>query len=87
MTAIATTEYLGGKILLTNPVLSGFFLSLLCQDYVWDAKYLTEGPPPNDRGCRSCGKIGHFVRDCPRKVSREGMMRMGLREKKCVTCR
>ena len=29
--------------------------------------HLTDGPPPNDRGCRACGKIGHLVRDCPRK--------------------
>jgi len=28
---------------------------------------LSDGPPPNDRGCRACGKIGHLVRDCPRK--------------------
>lgn len=23
------------------------------------------GPPPNDRGCLICRKIGHKVRDCP----------------------
>ena len=28
---------------------------------------MTDGEPPNDRGCRACGKIGHLVRDCPRK--------------------
>ena len=28
---------------------------------------MTEGHPPNDRGCRACGKIGHLVADCPRK--------------------
>ena len=28
---------------------------------------LTDGAPPNDRGCRACGKIGHLVADCPRK--------------------
>lgn len=26
---------------------------------------LTDSPPPNDRGCRRCGKIGHFVNECP----------------------
>ena len=28
---------------------------------------MRDGQPPNDRGCRACGKIGHMVKDCPRK--------------------
>ena len=27
---------------------------------------MTDGAPPNDRGCRACGKIGHIVAECPR---------------------
>ena len=35
------------------------------QDFLFDSDLLTDGAPPNDRGCRVCGKIGHFMRDCP----------------------
>ena len=44
------------------------FLMLTCsiQDYFFDRSQLTDGAPPNDRGCRACGKIGHIVADCPR---------------------
>ncbi|CAH1773302.1 unnamed protein product [Owenia fusiformis] len=34
-------------------------------DYLFDPKLLTDGAPPNDRGCRICSKIGHFAKDCP----------------------
>lgn len=37
------------------------------QDYLFDSKQLTDGAPPNDRGCRFCGKIGHIQKDCPKK--------------------
>jgi len=37
------------------------------EDYFLDHRKLTDGAPPNDRGCRACGKIGHLVVDCPRK--------------------
>nr|XP_034350566.1 terminal uridylyltransferase 7-like [Arvicanthis niloticus] len=34
--------------------------------YFFDPDVLTEGEPtPNDRCCRICGKIGHFIKDCP----------------------
>ena len=39
----------------------------MMQDHLFDKATLTDGPPPNDRGCRACGKIGHLVADCPRK--------------------
>ncbi|XP_057578063.1 terminal uridylyltransferase 7 isoform X3 [Hippopotamus amphibius kiboko] len=41
--------------------------------YFFDPVVLTEGEQaPNDRCCRICGKIGHFMKDCPmrRKVRR-----------------
>jgi len=40
------------------------------QDYFFDHRLLTNGAPPNDRGCRACGKIGHLVADCPRHVKK-----------------
>ncbi|XP_014396725.1 PREDICTED: terminal uridylyltransferase 7 isoform X2 [Myotis brandtii] len=42
-------------------------------EYFFDPDVLTEGQlAPNDRCCRICGKIGHFMKDCPlrRKVRR-----------------
>ena len=27
------------------------------QDYFFDRELLTDGDPPNDRGCRACGKV------------------------------
>lgn len=41
-------------------------------EYFFDPDVLTEGEvAPNDRCCRICGKIGHFMKDCPlRKRSR-----------------
>ncbi|XP_054983176.1 terminal uridylyltransferase 7 isoform X2 [Sorex araneus] len=42
-------------------------------EYFFDPDVLTEGElAPNDRCCRICGKIGHFMKDCPmrRRVRR-----------------
>ncbi|XP_015277785.1 PREDICTED: terminal uridylyltransferase 7 [Gekko japonicus] len=42
-------------------------------EYFFDPEVLTEGElAPNDRCCRICGKIGHFMKDCPmrRKLRR-----------------
>ncbi|XP_013779979.1 terminal uridylyltransferase 4-like [Limulus polyphemus] len=36
-------------------------------DYLFDRWQLTDGLPPNDRGCRACGKIGHKVKDCSQR--------------------
>lgn len=40
--------------------------SCLSQEYFFDPEVLTEGEvAPNDRCCHICGKIGHFMKDCP----------------------
>ncbi|XP_060793766.1 terminal uridylyltransferase 4 isoform X2 [Neoarius graeffei] len=37
-------------------------------DYFFDSKVLTDGElAPNDRCCRVCGKIGHYMKDCPKR--------------------
>ncbi|NXU44128.1 TUT7 uridylyltransferase, partial [Drymodes brunneopygia] len=59
-------------------------------EYFFDPEVLTEGElAPNDRCCRTCGKIGHFMKDCPmrRKLRRhrdyEGTQRYGeVKEKR-----
>ncbi|NWU38121.1 TUT7 uridylyltransferase, partial [Hylia prasina] len=59
-------------------------------EYFFDPDLLTEGElAPNDRCCRTCGKIGHFMKDCPmrRKLRRrrdyEGTQRYGeVKEKR-----
>ncbi|XP_006006033.1 terminal uridylyltransferase 4 isoform X1 [Latimeria chalumnae] len=38
------------------------------RDYFFDSKVLTDGElAPNDRCCRICGKIGHYMKDCPKR--------------------
>ncbi|XP_067886164.1 terminal uridylyltransferase 7-like isoform X2 [Heterodontus francisci] len=40
-------------------------------EYFFDPEILTEGEvAPNDRCCRICGKIGHFMKDCPMRRSK-----------------
>ncbi|NWV80007.1 TUT7 uridylyltransferase, partial [Dasyornis broadbenti] len=58
-------------------------------EYFFDPEVLTEGElAPNDRCCRTCGKIGHFMKDCPmrRKLRRrrdyEGTQRYGENKEK-----
>lgn len=48
------------------------------QDYLFDKHLLTEGEPPNDRGCRICSKIGHFARECPKMQARKERYKFAL---------
>ncbi|XP_050801520.1 terminal uridylyltransferase 7 isoform X3 [Gopherus flavomarginatus] len=42
-------------------------------EYFFDPEVLTEGElAPNDRCCRICGKIGHFMKDCPMRRKLRG---------------
>uniref|UniRef100_A0A8C5BT46 CCHC-type domain-containing protein n=1 Tax=Gadus morhua TaxID=8049 RepID=A0A8C5BT46_GADMO len=46
-------------------------------DYFFDSKVLTDGElAPNDRCCRICGKIGHYMKDCPKR--RRSVQQQGL---------
>ncbi|XP_043225053.1 terminal uridylyltransferase 4-like isoform X2 [Amphibalanus amphitrite] len=38
--------------------------------FLMSSDYLSEGPPPNAGGCHSCGRIGHWAADCPRRRPR-----------------
>ncbi|MEQ2202530.1 hypothetical protein XENOCAPTIV_005312, partial [Xenoophorus captivus] len=49
------------KCLLTN-------ILIKFSEYFFDSKVLTDGElAPNDRCCRICGKIGHYMKDCPKR--------------------
>ncbi|XP_043942789.1 terminal uridylyltransferase 4 [Protopterus annectens] len=67
--------------------------------YFFDSKVLTDGElAPNDRCCRICGKIGHYMKECPkrRRLKRKENGReeekdlrddeKEHREKRCFTC-
>ena len=44
-----------------------FFL----QEYLFNPKVLiSTGPPPNDRGCLICGKVGHKAKECENRGNR-----------------
>ena len=53
----------------------------MLQDYFFDVTLLTDGAPPNDRGCRACGKIGHLVADCPRKKASDNKRKERVKER------
>ncbi|XP_075689115.1 terminal uridylyltransferase 4 [Rhinoderma darwinii] len=68
-------------------------------EYFFDSKVLTDGElAPNDRCCRVCGKIGHYMKDCPkrRRIKKKENEKddekdnkedeRELREKRCFTC-
>ncbi|KAM8931073.1 terminal uridylyltransferase 4 isoform 2-T2 [Pelodytes ibericus] len=63
-------------------------------EYFFDSKVLTDGEhAPNDRCCRLCGKIGHYMKDCPkrRRVKRKENEKdddkdIKVDEKRCFTC-
>jgi len=55
------------------------------EGYYLNMKDLTDGEPPNDRGCRFCKSIGHKERDCPEKKKRGKGKFMKKRENKVET--
>lgn len=59
-------------------------------DYFLDSKVLTDGElAPNDRCCRICGKIGHYMKDCPkrRRIKKEAQDEARDEEtRRCFQC-
>ncbi|XP_053180647.1 terminal uridylyltransferase 7 [Scomber japonicus] len=72
MTNFIMKAFINGRTVFGTPV-KVFLPQYPSQmEYFFDPEVLTEGEvAPNDRCCRICGKIGHFMKDCPmRKKSR-----------------
>merc|ERR1719341_1257017 len=67
--------FINGRRLFGTPLTSNPRGYRTVQDYFFDPDLLTDGAPPNDRGCRACGKIGHLVADCPRKKAADNRKR------------
>ncbi|XP_069794791.1 terminal uridylyltransferase 4-like isoform X3 [Narcine bancroftii] len=98
MTNFIMKAFINGRKLFGTPVYPHPGMETVC-DYFFDSKILTDGElAPNDRCCRICGKIGHYMKDCPKrrrmkkkenekeeeKDSKEEEKE--LREKRCFIC-
>ncbi|KAM9330719.1 terminal uridylyltransferase 7 [Gastrophryne carolinensis] len=73
MTNFIMKAFINGRRLFGTPVKNFPKEYPSKMEYFFDPDVLTEGElAPNDRCCRICGKIGHFMKDCPmrRKVRR-----------------
>uniref|UniRef100_A0A8C7X1U5 CCHC-type domain-containing protein n=1 Tax=Oryzias sinensis TaxID=183150 RepID=A0A8C7X1U5_9TELE len=65
MTNFIMKAFINGRTLFGTPfqVLPSIYPSHM--EYFFDPEVLTEGQvAPNDRCCRICGKVGHFMKDC-----------------------
>uniref|UniRef100_A0A8C5U2V5 Terminal uridylyl transferase 4 n=1 Tax=Malurus cyaneus samueli TaxID=2593467 RepID=A0A8C5U2V5_9PASS len=65
MTNFIMKAFINGRKLFGTP----FYPALGREaEYFFDSKVLTDGElAPNDRCCRVCGKIGHYMKDCPKR--------------------
>ncbi|XP_024131368.1 terminal uridylyltransferase 7 isoform X2 [Oryzias melastigma] len=65
MTNFIMKAFINGRTVFGTPfqVLPSIYPSHM--EYFFDPEVLTEGQvAPNDRCCRICGKVGHFMKDC-----------------------
>ncbi|KAM4721976.1 terminal uridylyltransferase 4 [Rhinophrynus dorsalis] len=96
MTNFIMKAFINGRKLFGTPF---YPLPGLEAEYFFDSKVLTDGElAPNDRCCRVCGKIGHYMKDCPkrRRVKKKENEKddekdikeeeRDSREKRCFTC-
>ncbi|XP_029295943.1 terminal uridylyltransferase 7 isoform X2 [Cottoperca gobio] len=72
MTNFIMKAFINGRTVFGTPVKAFPPVYPSQMEYFFDPEVLTEGEvAPNDRCCRICGKIGHFMKDCPmRKKSK-----------------
>ncbi|XP_070760617.1 terminal uridylyltransferase 7 [Enoplosus armatus] len=72
MTKFIMKAFINGRTVFGTPVKAFPPVYPSQMEYFFDPEVLTEGEvAPNDRCCRICGKIGHFMKDCPlRKKSK-----------------
>ncbi|XP_029017640.1 terminal uridylyltransferase 7 [Betta splendens] len=72
MTNFIMKAFINGRTLFGTPIKVFPSVYPSQMEYFFDPEVLTEGEvAPNDRCCRICGKIGHFMKDCPmRKKSK-----------------
>ncbi|XP_068095078.1 terminal uridylyltransferase 4 isoform X2 [Hyperolius riggenbachi] len=96
MTNFIMKAFINGRKLFGTP----FYPPLMHEaEYFFDSKVLTDGElAPNDRCCRVCGKIGHYMKDCPkrRRVKKKENEKdddkdikdddRELRDKRCFNC-
>lgn len=80
MTNFIMKAFINGRTVFGTPVRAFPPVYPTHMEYFFDPEVLTEGEvAPNDRCCRICGKIGHFMKDCPmRKKSKQ---RRNLRDR------
>ncbi|XP_076006661.1 terminal uridylyltransferase 7 [Genypterus blacodes] len=66
MTNFIMKAFINGRTVFGTPVIEYPPEYPSQMEYFFDPEVLTEGEvAPNDRCCRICGKIGHFMKDCP----------------------
>uniref|UniRef100_A0A3B4F470 CCHC-type domain-containing protein n=1 Tax=Pundamilia nyererei TaxID=303518 RepID=A0A3B4F470_9CICH len=66
MTNFIMKAFINGRRVFGTPIRYFPPVYLSQMEYFFDPEVLTEGEvAPNDRCCRICGKIGHFMKDCP----------------------
>ncbi|XP_022620512.1 terminal uridylyltransferase 7-like isoform X2 [Seriola dumerili] len=66
MTNFIMKAFINGRTVFGTPIKAFPPIYPSQMEYFFDPEVLTEGEvAPNDRCCRICGKIGHFMKDCP----------------------